>query len=179
MFENNEVVQSLRSATLCSNPLQWRCICIRLSRHIDSYPCCFLVWRISPNVTHTHGRAPAVGALSWHLTNTRDGGRITTRVWYRSRSVLTIVNFAGSEMARCTRDTAVHHPEQSHFLIVHQSELLRTVSDNMQQTPASGPRLRFVPQFSTPTITGRKWRQDMFCREIHGLQDSVIHHGKV
>lgn len=32
-----------------------------------------------------HGGALGVSALSWHLTNMRDGGRITTRVWNRSR----------------------------------------------------------------------------------------------
>lgn len=85
-----------------------------------------------------HGRALGVSALSWHLTNARDGGRITTRVWNRSRSALTIVNSAGSEIARFICDTAVHHPIQSVFLIFHQSELLWTVSDNLQKIPALG-----------------------------------------
>lgn len=62
-----------------------------------------------------HGRAPGLSALSWHLTNARDGGRITTRVWNRSRSALTIVNSSGSEIARFICDTAVHQPIQSVF----------------------------------------------------------------
>lgn len=87
---------------------------------------------------YLHGGALGVSALSWHLTNMRDGGRITTRVWNRSRSALTIVNSAGSEIARFICDTAVHHPIQSVFLIFHQSELLRTASDNLQKIPAPG-----------------------------------------
>ncbi len=85
-----------------------------------------------------HGRALGVSAPTWHLTNMRDGGRITTGVWNRSRSALTIVNSAGSKIARFICDTAVHHPIQSVFLIFHQSELLQTASDNLQQIPALG-----------------------------------------
>lgn len=85
-----------------------------------------------------HSGALGAWALSWHLTNTCDRGRITTRVWNRSRSALAIVNSAGSEIARFLSDTAVHHPIQSVFLISHQSELLRTASDNLQKSQPQG-----------------------------------------
>lgn len=103
------------------------------------YQFCYLVWKFSHHFTHPclYGVALGVSALSWHLTNMHDG-RITTKVWNRSRSMLTIVNSTGSEIARFICDTTVHHPIQSFCLIFHQSELLRTVSDNLQQIPARG-----------------------------------------
>lgn len=85
----------------------------------------------------------------------RDGGRVTTKIEVGSE--LTIVNLAGSGIARFIRNTAVHHPIQSVFLIFHQSELLRTVSDNLQQIPAAGhqwPWFRLMPQFSFPQSQG-------------------------
>lgn len=81
---------------------------------------------------HLHDWAVEASALSWHLTNKRDTGRITTRDWNRSLRVLAIVNSAGWEIARFLGDTAVHQPIQSVFLIFHQSELPRTASDNWQ-----------------------------------------------
>lgn len=127
-----------------------------------------------------HGGALGVSALSWHLTNMRDRGRITTRVWNRSRSAPTIVNSAGSEIARFIRDTAVHHPVQSVFLIFHQSELLRTASDNLQQIPARGcpgSRLQLDPQFSFPQSLGESDDEpDMFCTQC---RTTMIHHVKV
>lgn len=137
--------------------MQWFC------RHIHKTEQTFVLFRLISILLfgleiftsfHTypclHGKALGVSALSWHLTNTRDGGRITTRVWNRSRSALTIVNSAGSEIARFICDTAVHHPIQSVFLIFHQSELPRTVPDNLQKIPAPGcrgPRLRLCHSF--------------------------------
>lgn len=139
-------------------------LCSGFRRHIHKMKQTSVLFRLMPILLlslgiftsfHTylcsHGSVLGVSALSWHLTNMRDGGRITTRVWNRSRSALTIVNSAGSEIARFICDTAVHHSIQSVFLIFHQSELLRTASDNLQQIPAQGIGglgLELVPQFS-------------------------------
>lgn len=111
----------------------------------------YLVWKSSFHTNFLlHRGPPGARALSWHLTNKRDGGRITTQVWNRSRSPLTIVDVAGSEIARFLSDTAVHYSIQSGFLIFYQSELLWTVWDNLQQIQAPGhqrPRLQLIPQF--------------------------------
>lgn len=116
-----------------------------------------------------HGGVLGVPAFSWHLTNMRDGGRITTRVWNRSRSALAIVNSAGSEIARFICDTAVHHPMRSVFLILHQSELLRTASDNSQQIPAPGApgaQALACAVVLISTITGRKWRRAWYALQV-------------
>lgn len=116
-------------------------------------------------------------ALSWHLTNKRDTGRITTRDWNRGPRVLAIVNSAGWEIARFLGDTAVHQPIQSVFLIFHQSELPRTASDNRQPILApQHPSLPATGFISTIGAYRKGWQPCfVFFRQILGSQKSSIH----
>lgn len=126
---------------------------------------------------HLHDWAVEASALSWHLTNKRDRGRITTRDWNRSLRVLAIVNSAGWEIARFLGDTAVHQPIQSVFLIFHQSELPRTASDNWQPILALCICL-FLQLVSFPHSAHLEKDGNhiffFFFRKILGLQKSLI-----
>lgn len=86
----------------------------------------------------------ALGALGWHLTNMRDRGGITTRVWNRKSRCACDCQFGWvrdrqiSKWYSCPSSYTIIF----FFLISHQSGLLRTAPDNSQQIRARGPSAR-------------------------------------
>lgn len=123
-------------------------------------------------------RGTALGALGWHLTNMRDRGGITTRVWNRKSRCACDCQFGWvrdrqiSKWYSCPSSYTIIF----FFLISHQSGLLRTAPDNSQQIRARGPSaacrahtFRFREKLRLVCILGGQSASASVCKPLGSL----------
>lgn len=124
------------------------------------------------------GTALGARALGWHLTNMRDRGGITTRVWNRKSRCACDCQFGWvrdrqiSKWYSCPSSYTIIF----FFLICHQSGLLRTAPDNLQQILARGPSaacsahtFRFREKLCLGCILGGQSASASVCKPLCSL----------